>query len=350
MFQDLHVDDIIALKDKRQLILVDVRSPSEYRESTIPGSINIPLFDDNERKEIGTIYKQIGVSEAKERGLEIVSAKLPAFIKQFSLLEGDKAVFCWRGGMRSKTSATVLDLMGLRTYRIQGGFRSYRKWVLNSLENLEIRPEAYVLNGYTGTGKTKILHQLKNEGYSFIDLEGLAGHRGSIFGQIGLEPKNQKMFDALLVEEVSSMQNSPFVLLEAESRRIGKVFLPDFVFNKKEQGRQIFIDMPVEERVKHILEDYEPWNHQEESIQAFQKIKKRIHTPIAAQIEKDLESGDFESAIALLLINYYDPRYDFTKEHYPKENIQTIKAENADQALEALKEILPPLNHSVPVF
>ncbi|PLT28238.1 tRNA 2-selenouridine(34) synthase MnmH [Peribacillus deserti] len=349
MFQDITIEDVTALKDKKKLVMVDVRSPSEYKESTIPGSINIPLFDDDERKEIGTLYKQVGVSEAKERGLEIVSAKLPSFIKQFISIEGDKAVFCWRGGMRSRTSATVLDLMGIRTYRIHGGIRSYRKWVLENLESLQIKAPAYVLNGYTGTGKTKILHLLKKEGYPFIDLEGLAGHRGSIFGQIGLEPKNQKMFDALLVEEVLSIQNAPFILLEAESRRIGKVIIPEFVFDKKEQGKQIFIEMPVEERVKHILEDYQPWDHHEESIQAFQKIKKRIHTPIAAQIENALESGQFESAVELLLTYYYDPRYDFTKDHYPKENIQTIKAANAEDALQTLKELLPPLNQSVPV-
>ncbi|WP_409293171.1 tRNA 2-selenouridine(34) synthase MnmH [Peribacillus sp. SCS-37] len=347
MFQDLMIDDLLTKREKKQLVLVDVRSPSEYMDSTIPGSINIPIFDDREREEIGTIYKQIGVSEAKERGLEIVSAKLPSFIKEFQTIPGDKAVFCWRGGMRSRTSATVLDLMGIKAFRLSGGFRAYRKWVVSQLEDFQIQSEAYVLNGYTGTGKTLLLHQLKKEGYSVIDLEGLAGHRGSIFGQIGTRPNNQKMFEALLFEELTQMKDSPFILFEAESRRIGKVVLPDFVDQKKLSGKQIFIDMPLEERVKHILDDYQPWLHQEESIKAFKKIERRIHTPIAAEIGSSLERGDFETAVALLLKHYYDPRYDFSKGNYPKENIKTIKAKNAEEALLALKKFLPDTARTV---
>ncbi|WP_026695759.1 tRNA 2-selenouridine(34) synthase MnmH [Peribacillus kribbensis] len=344
MFQDITVEDFIEFKEKKGFITVDVRSPSEYKDSTIPGSINIPLFDDKERAEIGTIYKQVGVKEAKERGLEIVSAKLPEFIKQFNETKAPKAVFCWRGGMRSRTSATLLDLMGIKTFRIAGGFKEYRKWVVERLENFDLKPEVYVLNGYTGTGKTLMLKKLAEEGYGIVDLEALAGHRGSIFGQIGLEPANQKSFDSLLLNTLTELQDHPFIMFEAESSRIGKVVLPHFVIEKKEQGKQIFIDMPIEERVKHILEDYRPWEHQTESIEAFNKIKRRLHTPIAAEIEKDLEEGEFHSAVELLLIHYYDPRYAFAKEKYPQNKILTIKVQNVDEAVSRIKEILPSVN------
>ncbi|MFC3885103.1 tRNA 2-selenouridine(34) synthase MnmH [Bacillus songklensis] len=341
MFQDITIDKLLALQDQKELVLIDVRSPSEYKDATIPGSLNIPLFNDEERAEVGTIYKQVGVQAAKDRGLEIVSAKLPDFIKEFKQIDGQKAVFCWRGGMRSKTSATVLDLMGIHTYRLQGGVRAYRQWVVQTLEKLEFKPEAYVLNGYTGSGKTLLLRRLREEGYPVLDFEGMANHRGSIFGQIGLEPNNQKTFDSLLLQEVLRLQQAPFVLFEAESKRVGKAVLPEFIVEKKEQGTQLFIDIPVEERVKHILEDYRPWEHQEECIKAFRKIKSRIHTPIASKIDTDLQSGDFDSAVRLLLEYYYDPRYEYAAKQYPEERRLTIEVQNVDEAMQAIQDILP---------
>lgn len=338
MFQDIPINELLALKSQGELTVIDVRSPSEYKEATIPGSMNIPFFNDEERAEVGTLYKQVSPQAAKERGLEIVSAKLPAFVKEFSKIEGKKAVFCWRGGMRSKTSATVLSLMGIKALRLEGGYRSYRHWVVEQLESMELKQEAYVLNGNTGSGKTTILHRLREKGFPVIDLEGMAGHRGSIFGQIGLNPHNQKTFDALLVENLKRLESSPFLLFEGESKRIGKVTLPKFFSEKKEQGIQLFIDMPVEERVLHILDDYQPWNHKQECLDAFNRIKKRIHTPIAKQIEEDLLSDNYSSAVRSLLEHYYDPLYRHSTDQYPEDRKVLLKVKNIDEAVEAVRD------------
>lgn len=338
---DITVDKLLALQNDKKLVLIDVRSPSEYKDATIPGSLNIPFFNDEERSEIGTLYKQESVEAAKNRGLEIISAKLPSYVKEFKQINGQKAVFCWRGGMRSKTSATVLDLMGIKAYRLQGGYRAYREWVVEKLENLEFKPKAYVLNGYTGAGKTLILQRLQQAGYPVLDLEGLANHRGSIFGQIGLEPYNQKKFDSLLFQEVLQIEQAPYVLFEAESKRIGKVLLPNFLLEKKEQGIELFIKIPVEERIKHILEDYNPSEHHVECMDAFQRIKRRIHTPIATKIDTDLRSGNFASAVGLLLEYYYDPLYEYSAKQLPKEQRLIISAKNVDEAVMAIKEFLP---------
>ncbi|MED1204016.1 tRNA 2-selenouridine(34) synthase MnmH [Heyndrickxia acidicola] len=340
MFQDITIDELLVRQKKKDLVLIDVRSPSEYRDSTIPGSINIPVFNDEERAEVGTIYKQVSSEAAKERGLEIFSAKLPAFIKEFKKYEGDKVVFCWRGGMRSKTAATVLALMGIHANRIQGGVRAYRKWVVETLKDFPFTPTAYVLNGYTGIGKTKILKSLEQEGYPVLDLEEMAGHRGSIFGQIGLKPNNQKTFDSLVLEKALRIKDSSFVLFEAESKRIGKVVMPEFLIEKKEYGIQIFIEMPIEERIKHILEDYAPWEHQKECQEAFSHIKNRLHTPIAKEIEIHLQSGDFYSAVELLLTYYYDPRYHHTAIQFPEERRLMIQVENAEEAAVKIKGII----------
>ncbi|UOQ95304.1 tRNA 2-selenouridine(34) synthase MnmH [Halobacillus shinanisalinarum] len=343
MYQDITLNKLFTLQNSEEITFVDVRSPSEYNDATIPGSLNIPVFNDEERAEVGTLYKQVNSQAAKERGLEIFSAKLPQFIKKFSQIDTRKAVFCWRGGMRSNTAATVLDLMGIHVYRLEGGIRSYRQWVVHTLEQLEFEPRVYTLNGYTGSGKTTILRHLQKEGYPVLNLEKMANHRGSIFGQIGLDPNNQKKFESLLVQDLFRFQKSPYVLLEGESKRIGKAVLPDFLYNKKEQGTQLFIDLPINERIMNILDDYQPWNHQEECIEAFRIIKKRIHTPIANEIESHLENGEFYSAVQLLLEYYYDPLYDHNAKQYPDNSKIIVQANNITEAIKSVQNIVDEL-------
>ncbi|NMO96515.1 tRNA 2-selenouridine(34) synthase MnmH [Paenibacillus lemnae] len=345
MFQDIKVEEWIQQKDHKTITLIDVRSPSEYRDSTIPGSLNIPVFNDEERAEIGTLYKQVSVEAAKERGLEIMSAKLPSFIRQFKEIEGDKAVFCWRGGMRSRTAATVLSLMDIHVKRIQGGIKAYRKLVVDTLAHTRMDMEAVVLHGFTGTGKTEILQQLKSEGYPVLDLEKLSGHRGSIFGHIGLPSHNQKTFDAHFYESLRELSHSPYVLLEAESKRIGKVVLPEFLMEKKEGGTAIILQLPMEQRVAQILKDYHPEQHKEACIQAFQRIKERIHTPVAAEIANCLKEDSFAEAVRLLLVHYYDPKYDHSARLYDENKQIVVHAQNTKEAAEHIKSILQQRFH-----
>ncbi|MEF3306599.1 tRNA 2-selenouridine(34) synthase MnmH [Paenibacillus sp. GYB003] len=340
MVQDLSLEELRALQLQQELVWIDVRSPSEYRDSTIPGSLNIPIFNDAERAEIGTLYKQVGIQAAKERGLEIVSAKLPSFIKQIAEIGPKKAVFCWRGGMRSKTTATLLSLMGIHVYRLIGGYREYRRWVVDTLQSIDVAPKAFVIHGNTGVGKTAVLRRLKEDGYPVLDLEAMAGHRGSIFGQVGQAGNNQKTFDALLLEEILSLQQSAYVLFEAESRRIGKVILPDAITNKKESAVPIWIDMPMHARVEQILHDYRPWAYKEPYLQAFKQIKPRIHTPIAAEIEACMRSDRFAAAVQLLLEHYYDPRYAYTAEQRGNREGIRIVADNVEDAVQEIQAYL----------
>ncbi|WP_404450979.1 tRNA 2-selenouridine(34) synthase MnmH [Virgibacillus necropolis] len=340
MVHDITLKELFDLQNKEAHTMIDVRSPKEFDEATIPGSINIPIFDNDERAEVGTIYKQVGSEAAKERGLEIFSAKLPDFINAFASIETSKTVFCWRGGMRSKTAATVLDLIGNQSFRLSGGIRSYRQWVVHTLDNYQLKSEAYVLNGYTGSGKTILLEKLSQNGYPVLDLEGMASHRGSIFGQIGLDPSNQKKFESQLVEALSEHQNAPFLFMEGESKRIGKVTIPDFLYNHKENGIQVFVDLPVEERIKNILDDYQPWNNPEKFMEAFNLIKKRIHTPIAKDIHDHLTNEEYSSAVQLLLEYYYDPRYEHATKVYPNDKIITIQAQTIEEAFQQVQGLI----------
>ncbi|CAM3926597.1 tRNA 2-selenouridine(34) synthase MnmH [Cohnella lubricantis] len=339
MFQDLTIEDWIQKRNDRDLTIIDVRSPSEFADATIPGSVNIPLFNDEERAEVGTLYTQVNQQAAKERGLEIVSAKLPAFIRSFAEVQGPKAVFCWRGGMRSKTTATLLSLMDIHVSRLQGGYRAYRQFVVDTLRDYAFKPDALVLNGYTGSGKTLVLQELARRGAPVLDLEHLAGHRGSVFGHIGLKARNQKMFDSLLLDELERLKDERVVLFEAESARVGKAMLPDFLLQKKAEGRQIWLEMPIPARIRHILEDYRPWEHQDACLSAFRRVKQRIHTPVAAEIDQCLQEGKYDRAVELLLVYYYDPLYERTSEQYNPDNRIVVRAESVEQAADEIEKL-----------
>ncbi|GKV63970.1 MULTISPECIES: tRNA 2-selenouridine(34) synthase MnmH [unclassified Sporosarcina] len=333
MVRELTLTDALELQKTQSHTLVDVRSPKEFEEATIPGSLNIPVFSNEERAEIGTLYKQVGKQAAMDRGLEIFSAKLPAFIAEFRKIGTPITVYCWRGGMRSKTAVTVLELMGIRANRISGGIHTYRKWVIQRLEQ-PFTPELIVLNGYTGSGKTKILHKLTEDGYPVIDLEGMAGHRGSIFGQIGVKPNNQKKFEILLAEKLDRYADEPFVFIEGESKRIGQVHMPPLLFEKKEKSPQWIIQLPTKVRVDEIMSEYEPKERPEQFLEAFKLIKKRIHQPVAADIESDLENGRFAEAVEQLLTNYYDPQYEYSVARFAVAGEHVIQAETVQEAYE----------------
>ncbi len=337
MFHDIGVEELLQYKGKEPLALIDVRSPKEFADGSIIGSMNIPLFDDNERAEIGILYKQAGYEKAKEKGLEIVSKKLPEWIKRFSELKRPMAVFCWRGGMRSKTAATLLDLMGMKVFRLTGGYRAYRKWVVERLEHFEFRPTLIAVNGYTGSGKSSILRAMEENGYPVIDLEAAAAHRGSVFGGIGLHPHNQKTFDTILLQRLLEVNDEPYVLIEAESKKIGKCMVPGFLMEAKENGIHVFIDIPCEQRARHIIEEYVPEDYPEQSMQAFERIKSRIHTPIAARIHMNLTEGHYLEAVTDLLTYYYDPKYEHSIEQYWQDHIK-ISASHWQEAWVKLAE------------
>ncbi|MFD0710888.1 tRNA 2-selenouridine(34) synthase MnmH [Paenibacillus sp. GCM10027626] len=339
MFQAISIEQWRTFQESGRLTTVDVRSPSEFKLATIPGSINIPLFDDAERAEVGTIYKQVSIAAAKERGLEIVSAKLPAFIKTFTQLPGKKTVFCWRGGMRSKTTATLLSLMSIQVNQLSGGYRAYRQHVVEQLAAMSYTPRALLLQGHTGSGKTVILRRLGQAGHAVLDLEEMAGHRGSIFGEIGMEAHNQKMFDGLLLEQLLATKQQLVITMEAESRRIGKIVLPDIIMRKKESGMPIIIELPLGERVQQILQDYKPWEHPAACSDAFQRIKSRIHTPVAHEIQACLNAENYEAAVELLLHYYYDPRYSYSISQHEQQAYH-VKADNVDEAYRQVEEIL----------
>ena len=238
---------------------IDTRTPEEFEEFHIPGAYNVPLFSAEERKKVSRVYYEKGEKEARLYALEIVGPKLHKIVRQIKEIkdrEGKVVVYCWRGGMRSLAVAAICTLAGVSVPRLEGGYRAFRKYILNRMAEILKDKKLIVLYGPTGSGKTRIIRALKEKGYPVIDLEGLAGHRGSVFGGIGLEQPSQKMFDALLWQELERLKDAPCILIEGESRKIGRLFIPEPFWEAMERGEKIYVELPLEERVKISMEDY----------------------------------------------------------------------------------------------
>ncbi|TCS83684.1 tRNA 2-selenouridine(34) synthase MnmH [Tepidibacillus fermentans] len=316
MFTDVKYKEI---ENDPKYLLIDVRSEGEFVEASIPGAINIPLFNNEERAKVGTVYKQKGPNYARELGLEIVSPKIPSLMKQVreSLKERQYPLFfCWRGGMRSKSMATFYGLVYEGSYRLEGGYRSYREYILGRIPFMTIDVPTFVLHGMTGVGKTQLLYRLKERGFTILDLEGLAGHRGSAFGAIGINPVNQKMFDSKLYEALKEIQKADAVILEAESKRIGKIIIPDHIMDAKEKGQHILVHASIDTRISRILEDYQPEQYKESFVAAIDRIERKLPTDVRPLIRQSLEMNDFYTVAKLLLQHYYDPRYQYATDQY----------------------------------
>lgn len=267
--------------------VLDVRSPGEFQHGHIPGAYNLPLFSDEERKIVGTAYKQESREKAIKIGLGYFGKKMVHMIEEVETLivhhtpadhinsKPGLLVHCWRGGMRSAGVAWLLDLYGFTVYTLTAGYKAYRNWVLKQfLKDYKIN----VLGGYTGSGKTHLLQQLANQGEVIIDLEKLANHKGSAFGNLErlLQP-SQEMFENELATALfnANSQSSPTLWIEDESQRIGQVNIPGSFLKTIRQQQLFFIDVPFEERLNHLLAEY--GNCNKEALEAaILRIKKRL--------------------------------------------------------------------------
>ncbi len=313
--------DIISFADQlKHAPLLDVRSPSEFSHAHIPGAFSLPLFSDEQRKIIGTAYKQEGRQPAVDLGLGFFSkrmqeihAETQSIIKIWEDKNGQPCtsllIHCWRGGMRSEAVAWLLSLFGYKVFVLKGGYKSFRRLV-NELLNQQYNFK--ILGGYTGSGKTEILQQLKDEGQLVIDLEGLAHHKGSAFGHLGqLAQPSQEMFENKLAFELFQIKKQsvdiPEIWMEDESRHIGKVgFNPSF-WDQMRSSPLYFLDIPFEKRLDFILQHYGQFT-KELLIESVKKIEKRLGGLDTKNAINYLNDSDYRGCFDLLL-KYYDKAY-----------------------------------------
>lgn len=314
--------------------VLDVRSPGEYAQAHIPGAYSLPLFSDEERKIVGTTYKKQSREAAIKTGLDYFGVKMRKMLEEAEALVAshnklhDKQasntvlVHCWRGGMRSAGVAWLLDLYGFKVYTLVGGYKAYRKWVLAQFEK---EYSFKILGGYTGSGKTLVLHALQEKKQTIIDLEALANHKGSAFGAVGPQPR-QEMFENLLAGELAlksreaASAGHPFIWLEDESQRIGNLQIPMPLWYTMRKSPVAFLDIPFEARLDYITADYGK-NSKESLVNAVIRIQKRLGGLEAKNAIHFLLDDDHRSAFRILL-TYYDKWYH--KALYNRENISAL--------------------------
>lgn len=321
---------------------LDVRSPSEYAHAHMKNAQSLPLFSDEERKVVGTAYKQQGKQPAIKIGLNYFGVKMASMVGEVEALlaaspdPNNKVVLvhCWRGGMRSAGVAWLLDLYGFTVYTLAGGYKAYRNWVL---DQFNINYPFKVIGGYTGSGKTETLQALQQLKEPIIDLEGLAHHKGSTFGNLGqpVQP-SQEQFENLLAQSLLKISAShAYIWIEDESRRIGLVNIPPQLFEQIRKSKLYFLNIPFTERLQFILKGYGKFE-KDKLMSAILRIKKRLggletKTAINYLIEDDVESS-FK-----ILLTYYDKLY--LKGAYNRENaemlIHTIEVPAVDASANA---------------
>ncbi len=328
--------------------VIDVRSPAEYKHAHIPGAMNIPLFDDEERKIVGTLYKQRSREEAIKKGLEFFGPKMRKIVEEAEVIcnrqyaismerkdqEGKNLpiancllIYCWRGGMRSAAIAWLLGLYGFTVLTLTGGYKSFRRFALQIFSQ---PVHLQILGGYTGSGKTELLKALQQRGEHIIDLEDLAKHKGSAFGNIGMPAQpGQEMFENLLAVELHKIITNfrsriadpeSRIWLEDESQRIGLVNIPNDWWATMRRSPVCFLDIPFEERLKNIVHEYGSLDRKG-LVDAIGRIKDKLGGQHAKEATNLLEEGNTIESFRILL-KYYDKLY--AKSLYNRANANSL--------------------------
>ena len=291
--------------------LFDVRSPSEFMQGHIPGAHSFPLFTDEERAQIGTLYKREGKEAAVKLGLRCVGPKLAEFVEKAEKLADSSKTFrlyCWRGGMRSSSMAWLLETAGFKSLLLQGGYKTFRKWVL---QRFTCTYPFVILGGFTGSGKTERLHQLKQAEEQVIDLEQLANHRGSSFGHLGnLQQPSVEQFENLLAWDLSQCSLARPIWLEDESRLIGRCCIPEGIWKSMRTAPFVWLQISREERLQRLCESYENYPP-DLLIQATLRLKKKLGEEKTKQIIQHIEKKEYANACSKLL-DYYDRTYAYS--------------------------------------
>jgi tRNA 2-selenouridine synthase len=340
----LSISEFVSMME--QYPIMDVRSPSEYAHAHMKNAYSLPLFTDEERKVVGTAYKQQGKQPAIKLGLKYFGVKMTSMVNEVEALLASSLdpenkvvlVHCWRGGMRSAGVAWLLDLYGYTVYTLVGGYKAYRNWVL---EQFTLTYSFNILGGYTGSGKTETLYALSQLKEHTIDLEGLAHHKGSAFGNLGQPTQpSQEQFENLLAHSLHAVQSNneqTTIWLEDESRRIGLVNIPTLLFEQMRRSPLFFMDIPFAQRLEFILKGYGGFE-KDKLMSAILRIKKRLGGLETKNAINFLIEDDVKNSFAILL-KYYDKLYEkgANNRENPISIIRTIALPDIDPTTNAKK-------------
>jgi tRNA 2-selenouridine synthase len=318
MVEKINIPTLLELM--QEFPVLDVRSPGEFQHAHIPRAHSLPLFDNEERRVVGTAYKQESREKAIKIGVEYFGLKMRKMIEQVEAMLKDRSqktiiVHCWRGGMRSAGVAWLLDLYGFKVYTVVGGYRAFRRWAIT--QHVQDHP-LRVLGGYTGSGKTEVLHYLHQSGESIIDLEHLAHHKGSAFGALGQPPQpSQEMFENLFAFELwKQALKGKQIWIEDESQRIGHVNITKEMWTTIRNKPVFFIDVPFEERLNYIINQYGKLNRGDLAA-AIIRIQKRLGGLETKTALNFLAEDNIKECFRVLL-HYYDKQYSKSLANRPE--------------------------------
>lgn len=294
--------------------VIDARSEDEYAEDHLPRAVNWPSLDNEERKVVGTIYKQVSPFEARKRGAALVAANIARHVEQH-VADKPKSwtplTYCWRGGKRSGSLALVLDQIGFRVHLVEGGYKAFRTAVLADIPTLASRLTYRVVCGPTGSGKTRLLHALRATGAQVLDLEGLANHRSSVLGVIpGVSQPSQKHYDTLVWDALRQFDPARPVFVESESRKVGNVAVPTALIERMRESECLRVELPDDERVALLLEDYDFFVHDRDffcrRLDALSELRGKA---VIADWQAKVGAGEIDAVVRELLLKHYDPGY-----------------------------------------
>jgi len=294
--------------------IIDVRTPAEFAEDHIPGAINCPVLSNEERVTIGTLYKQVSPFEARKLGAALIARNIAHHL-QTRFRDYPKSwrplIYCWRGGQRSGAMSIILAQVGWAAHKLEGGYKTYRRDVLEQLDTLPQSLTFKVVCGPTGSGKSRLLAALADTGHQVLDLEMLAKHRGSVLGNLPQQPQpSQKWFDSILLQTLHGFDPSHPVYVEAESKKIGSIALPAALFDAMHASACLLLEVPLEIRVAGLLEDYRYYVENPETFIEHLKPLYKFHGAKQLEHWNDMiRAGNFASMVAELLTLHYDPSY-----------------------------------------
>ncbi len=327
-------DSLRALLDHGFDTVIDVRSPAEYAEDHIPGAVNMPALSNAERAQVGTIYKQLSAFEAKKVGATMVARNAASAIEQH-MADRDGAwkplVYCWRGGQRSGSFASILKQIGWRTDTIQGGYQTYRRLVHAAVYDTPLQARVVLLGGNTGTAKTDILQRLGAFGVQVVDLEGLANHRGSLLGEMPAGQPSQKAFESRLAVALAALDPTRPVVMEAESSKIGRLVVPPVVWAAMCAAQRIEITAPLPARAAYLTTTYADIIADPDRLRArLQPIRRHRGNAIVDGWEAHLATGDHLALATALMVDHYDPAYAKSRATHDSETLAQVHVNTLD--------------------
>jgi tRNA 2-selenouridine synthase len=294
--------------------IIDCRSPSEFGEDHVPGALSAPVLDDAERAAVGTLYKQHSTFDAKKLGAALVAKNVARHVQTLFAGKGPgwrPLVYCWRGGKRSGAMAHILREIGWDAQTLPGGYRSYRRWVVEEMQDVPSRFDFRVVHGPTGSGKSRLLAALRRAGGQVLDLEALAAHRGSVLGDLPDRPQpSQKWFESLLLHEAAAFDPARAVFVEGESKKIGQLQVPEALIARMRASPCILLDTAIDARVSLLLEEYRHFVENPAALEAQLDCLAGLHGRDRIAGWKALAArGAWREFVGALLAQHYDPAY-----------------------------------------